>query len=187
MRTTASGLPRPWEPNEPPRLTNHIDRVDAWEGTYFEVKIPSDTFYDKEDTTTDKLQLTLKLKEQQMIEENSWVQFNSTSQLMYGMPDHNHIGKHEYFMYATDKGGLFAVDAFEIHVHKRPHGDKSPVKFKARLEGDHNAVVNDIHKKIMLVKKLALAFGDRNSSTITVQDIAKGSIIVEWKIGRAHV
>ncbi|NXM44057.1 DAG1 protein, partial [Gymnorhina tibicen] len=179
-RTTASGLPRPWEPNEPPKLTNHIDRVDAWEGTYFEVKIPSDTFYDKEDTTTDKLQLTLKLKEQQMIEENSWVQFNSTSQLMYGMPDHNHIGKHEYFMYATDKGGLFAVDAFEIHVHKRPHGDKSPVKFKARLEGDHNAVVNDIHKKIMLVKKLALAFGDRNSSTITVQDIAKGSIVVEW-------
>ncbi|NXK65921.1 DAG1 protein, partial [Sylvietta virens] len=179
-RTTASGLPRPWEPNEPPKLTNHIDRVDAWEGTYFEVKIPSDTFYDKEDTTTDKLQLTLKLKEQQMIKENSWVQFNSTSQLMYGMPDHNHIGKHEYFMYATDKGGLFAVDAFEIHVHKRPHGDKSPVKFKARLEGDHNAVVNDIHKKIMLVKKLALAFGDRNSSTITVQDIAKGSIIVEW-------
>lgn len=115
-----------------------------------------------------------------MIEENSWVQFNSTSQLMYGMPDHNHIGKHEYFMYATDKGGLFAVDAFEIHVHKRPHGDKSPVKFKARLEGDHNAVVNDINKKIMLVKKLALAFGDRNSSTITVQDIAKGSIVVEW-------
>ncbi|NXN93139.1 DAG1 protein, partial [Rhinopomastus cyanomelas] len=180
VRTTASGIPRPWEPNEPPKLTNHIDRVDAWEGTYFEVKIPSDTFYDREDTTTDKLQLTLKLKEQQMIEENSWVQFNSTSQLMYGMPDHSHIGKHEYFMYATDKGGLFAVDAFEIHVHKRPHGDKSPVKFKARLEGDHNAVVNDINKKIMLVKKLALAFGDRNSSTITVQDIAKGSIVVEW-------
>ncbi|NXA33390.1 DAG1 protein, partial [Eudromia elegans] len=179
-RTTASGLPRPWEPNEPPKLTNHIDRVDAWEGTYFEVKIPSDTFYDKEDTTTDKLQLTLKLKEQQMLEENSWVQFNSTSQLMYGLPDRDHVGKHEYFMYATDKGGLFAVDAFEIHVHKRPHGDKSPVKFKARLEGDHAAVANDIHKKILLVKKLALAFGDRNSSTITVQGIAKGSVVVEW-------
>uniref|UniRef100_Q9TS66 CRANIN=BETA-dystroglycan isoform (Fragments) n=1 Tax=Ovis aries TaxID=9940 RepID=Q9TS66_SHEEP len=44
---------------------NHIDRVDAWVGTYFEVKIPSDTFY------------------------------------------------HEYFMHATDKGGLSAVDAFE--------------------------------------------------------------------------
>ncbi len=41
-------------------------------------------------------------------------------------------------------------------------------------------MANDIHKKIMLVKKLALAFGDRNSSTITVQDIAKGSIVVEW-------
>ncbi|TFJ97628.1 cAMP-dependent protein kinase catalytic subunit alpha-like [Platysternon megacephalum] len=180
IRTTISGPSRVWEPNEPPRLTNHIDRVDAWEGTYFEVKIPSDTFYDKEDTTTDKLQLTLKLKEQKMVEENSWVQFNSTSQLMYGMPDHSHIGKHEYFMYATDKGGLSAVDAFEIHVHKRPHGDKSPVKFKAKFHGDHNAVASDINKKIQLVKKLAFAFGDRNSSTITLQNITKGSIVVEW-------
>uniref|UniRef100_A0A8C8S8V8 Dystroglycan 1 n=1 Tax=Pelusios castaneus TaxID=367368 RepID=A0A8C8S8V8_9SAUR len=176
IQTTTSGPSR----NEPPRLTNHIDRVDAWEGTYFEVKIPSDTFYDKEDTTTDKLQLTLKLKEQKMVEENSWVQFNSTSQLMYGMPDHSHLGKHEYFMYATDKGGLSAVDAFEIHVHKQPHGEKSPVKFKARFKGDHNAVANDINKKIRLVKKLAFALGDRNSSTITIQNITKGSVVVEW-------
>uniref|UniRef100_A0A8C6ZSF6 Dystroglycan 1 n=1 Tax=Nothoprocta perdicaria TaxID=30464 RepID=A0A8C6ZSF6_NOTPE len=179
-RPTPGAVPRPWEPNEPPKLTNHIDRVDAWEGTYFEVKIPSDTFYDKEDTTTDKLQLTLKLKEQQMLEENSWVQFNSTSQLMYGLPDRGHVGKHEYFMYATDKGGLFAVDAFEIHVHKRPHGDKAPARFRARLEGDASAVANDVHKKIALVKKLALALGDRNSSTITLQGISKGSVVVEW-------
>uniref|UniRef100_A0A8D0GEI6 Dystroglycan 1 n=1 Tax=Sphenodon punctatus TaxID=8508 RepID=A0A8D0GEI6_SPHPU len=179
-RITTSGTPRVQEPNEAPKLTNHIDRVDAWVDTYFEVKIPPDTFYDKEDTTTDKLQLTLKLKEQQLLEENSWVQFNSTSQLMYGMPSQTHAGKHEYFMHATDKGGLSAVDAFEIHVHKRPHGDKPPVKFQARFHGDPNSVANDIHKKILLVKKLAFALGDRNSSTITLQNITKGSIVVVW-------
>ncbi|XP_078008505.1 dystroglycan 1 isoform X2 [Phascolarctos cinereus] len=179
-RTTTSGTTRGGEPNKPPSLKNHIDRVDAWVGTYFEVKIPLDTFYDEEDTTTDKLKLTLKLREQQMVGEKSWVQFNSNSQLMYGLPDSSHLGKHEYFMHATDKGGLSAVDAFEIHVHKRPQGDKSPAKFKAKFTGDPASVVNDIHKKIMLVKKLALAFGDRNSSTITLQNITKGSIVVEW-------
>ncbi|XP_007888618.2 dystroglycan [Callorhinchus milii] len=171
---------RPSVYNNPPELQNHIDRVDSWVGTYFEVKIPSDTFYDKEDKTTDKLRLSLKLKEQQLLEENSWVKFNSTSQLMYGLPDVNHVGMHEYFLHAADKGGLTAVDAFEIHVHKRPHGNKSPVKFAVRFEGDHQSVVNNVNKKIQLVKKLAYAFGDRNTSTVTLQDIYKGSIVVEW-------
>lgn len=46
--------------------------------------------------------------------------------------------------------------------------------------GDPAPVVNDIHKKIALVKKLAFAFGDRNCSTITLQNITRGSIVVEW-------
>uniref|UniRef100_A0A9L0RM40 Dystroglycan 1 n=1 Tax=Equus caballus TaxID=9796 RepID=A0A9L0RM40_HORSE len=179
IRTTTSGVPR-GEPNQRPELKNHIDRVDAWVGTYFEVKIPSDTFYDNEDTTTDKLKLTLKLREQQLVGEKSWVQFNSNSQLMYGLPDSSHVGKHEYFMHATDKGGLSAVDAFEIHVHRRPQGDKAPARFKAKFVGDPAPVLNDIHKKIALVKKLAFAFGDRNCSTITLQNITRGSIVVEW-------
>uniref|UniRef100_A0A8D0V2X4 Dystroglycan 1 n=1 Tax=Sus scrofa TaxID=9823 RepID=A0A8D0V2X4_PIG len=179
IRTTTSGLPR-GEPNQRPELKNHIDRVDAWVGTYFEVKIPSDTFYDNEDTTTDKLKLTLKLREQQLVGEKSWVQFNSNSQLMYGLPDSSHVGKHEYFMHATDKGGLSAVDAFEIHVHRRPQGDRAPARFTAKFVGDPAPVVNDIHKKIALVKKLAFAFGDRNCSTITLQNITRGSIVVEW-------
>ncbi|XP_061473695.1 dystroglycan 1 isoform X1 [Rhineura floridana] len=178
IRTTTVGTPR--VPNDPPELKNHIDRVDAWAGTYFELKIPSDTFYDKEDTTTDKLQLTMKLEDEKPLEENSWVQFNSTSQLMYGLPNHTHKGRHEFFMHATDKGGLSTVDAFEIFVHTLGADEVPPVKFKARFHGDHNTVANDIHKKIMLVKKLAFALGDRNSSTITIENIGKGSIVVEW-------
>ncbi|XP_043564448.1 dystroglycan [Chiloscyllium plagiosum] len=166
--------------NQPPKLTNHIDRVDSWVGTYFEVKIPSDTFYDDEDGTTDKLQLTLKLREQQALPENSWVKFNGTSQLLYGLPNTGHEGKHEYFMHAADKGGLTAVDAFEVHVHSRPHNGKSSAKFAARFHGDHMKVANDVNKKIQLIKKLAYAFGDRNSSTITLHSISKGSIVVEW-------
>ncbi|XP_038666736.1 dystroglycan [Scyliorhinus canicula] len=166
--------------NEPPKLTNHIDRVDSWLGTYFELKIPSDTFYDKEDGTTDKLQLTLKLREQQPLPENSWVKFNGTSQLLYGLPDTGHEGKHEYFMHAADKGGLTAVDAFEVHVHSRPHGGKSSAKFAARFQGDYRKVANNVNKKIQLIKKLAESFGDRNSSTVTLLGISKGSIVVEW-------
>ncbi|XP_069500180.1 dystroglycan 1 [Ambystoma mexicanum] len=180
VRTSTSGTIQLLEPNNPPVLKNHIDKVNTWVGTYFEVKIPSDTFYDFEDGTTDKLRLTLKTKDQQIIADNSWVQFNSTSQLMYGMP-HNNLGrKHEYFMYASDKGGKTAVDAFEIHVHNNTNADKAAVTFLAKFEGDYNSVINDINRKILLVKKLAFAFGDRNSTSITLKNITKGSIVVEW-------
>lgn len=179
-RTTASPgvVPDPY--NTKPELRNPIDQVSALVGTYFEVKIPSDTFFDKQDGTTDKLRLTLRQNNNELVGEGSWILFNSTSQLLYGLPDLQHAGKHEYFMQAADKGGLTAVDAFEVRVNRWPVNDKTPVVFTARLEGDPRALTNDIHKKILLVKKLAYALGDRNSSTVSLRNISRGSVVVEW-------
>lgn len=178
IRTSTSGMPRIY--NTEPELKNHVDKVVAWVGTYFEVKIPPDTFYDKEDGTTDNLRLTLEPRKSASPRDKMWVILNSTSQVMYGMPDSSHIGDHEYYLKATDKGGLTAVDALEIQVRNLFLKEPSPVKFTARFQGDHNSVLNDINKKIQLVKKLGFAFGDRNSSSITLQNITKGSIVVEW-------
>lgn len=177
--TPSPGLvPDPY--NTKPELRNPIDQVSALVGTYFEVKIPSDTFFDKQDGTTDKLRLTLRQSNNEMVGEGSWIQFNSTSQLLYGLPDVQHAGKHEYFMQATDKGDLNAVDAFEVRVNRWPVNDKTPVVFTARFEGEPRSVTSDIHKKILLVKKLAYALGDRNSSTVSLRNISKGSVVVEW-------
>ncbi|XP_058488139.1 dystroglycan [Solea solea] len=179
-RTTPSPgiIPDPY--NHKPILSNPLDQVDALVGTYFEVKIPSDTFFDKEDGLTEKLRLTLRQNHNEVVGEGSWIQFNTTSQLLYGLPDVQHVGKHEYYMYATDKGGLNAIDAFEVRVNRWPVNDKTPVIFTARLEGEPRSVTHDIHKKILLVKKLAYALGDRNSSTVSLRNISKGSIVVEW-------
>lgn len=179
-RTTTSPAVFPDPHNVKPDLTNPIDQVNALVGTYFEVKIPSDTFYDKEDGATDKLRLTLRQNHNEVVGEGSWIQFNTTNQLLYGLPDVQHVGKHEYFMQATDKGGLSAIDAFEVRVSRWPANDKTPVVFTARFDGEPRSVTNDIHKKILLVKKLAYALGDRNSSTVSLRNISKGSIVVEW-------
>ncbi|XP_060923467.1 dystroglycan 1-like [Limanda limanda] len=166
--------------NHKPSLKNPLDQVNALVGTYFEVKIPLDTFFDYEDGTTDKLRLTLRQNHNEVVGDASWIQFNSTSQLLYGLPDAAHVGKHEYFIYATDKGGLNAIDAFEVRVNRWPVNDKNPVVFTARFDGAPHSVTHDIHKKILLVKKLAYALGDRNSSTVSLLNISKGSIVVEW-------
>lgn len=185
-KTTTAKPPRRTTPslvlpdgNTKPELRNPIDQVKSFIGTYFEVKIPSDTFFDREDGTTDKLRLTLR-KNNDVVGEDSWIQFNSTSQLLYGLPDWQHEGKHEYFMQATDKGGLYATDAFEVRVNRFGNNVKPPVLFAARFHGDPYSVTSDIHKKILLVKKLAYSLGDRNSSSVTLKNITKGSIVIEW-------
>ncbi|KAF7662809.1 hypothetical protein LDENG_00225490 [Lucifuga dentata] len=166
--------------NQNPEIRNPIDQVNAWVGTYFEIKVPPDTFYDREDGTTDKLRLTLKKTPKEAVSETSWIQFNSTIQLLYGLPEEQHEGKHEYFMLATDKGGKSIMDAFEVQVNRWSTNDKPSVIFAARFHGDPKTLKNDVHKKIVLTKKLAYALGDRNSSTVTLRSITKGSIVVEW-------
>lgn len=168
------------ESNQTPEIRNAIDQVNAWVGTYFEVKIPPDTFFDKEDGTTDKLRLTLKQPPKEAVGETSWIQFNSTIHLLYGFPEEQHVGTHEYFMLATDKGGNSVMDAFVVRVNRWSTNDKPSVVFTARFHGDPKSLSNDVHKKILLTKKLAYAFGDRNSSTVTLRSITKGSIVVEW-------
>lgn len=166
--------------NQNPEIRNPIDQVIAWVGTYFEVKIASDAFYDREDGTTDKLRLTLKRTPKEAVNETSWIQFNSTIQLLYGLPEEQHEGNHEYFMLATDKGGKSIMDAFEVRVNRWSTNDKPSAVFAARFHGDPKTLSNDVHKKILLTKKLAYALGDRNSSTVTLRSITKGSIVVEW-------
>ncbi|XP_070696114.1 dystroglycan 1-like [Pempheris klunzingeri] len=177
-RTTTLSLAP--DSNQTPEIRNPIDQVNAWVGTYFEVKIPPDTFFDREDGTTDKLRLTLKKTPKEAVSETSWIQFNSTIQLLYGLPEEKHEGKHEYFMLATDKGGRSIMDAFEVQVNRWSSNDKPSVVFAARFHGDPKTLSNDVHKKILLTKKLAYALGDRNSSTVTLRSITSGSIVVEW-------
>lgn len=185
-KTTTAKPPRHTTPlsvapdNKKPEIRNPIDEVNAWVGTYFEIKIPPDTFFDREDGTTDKLRLTLKKTPNEVVSETSWIQFNSTIQLLYGLPEEQHEGKHEYFMLATDKGGNSIIDAFEVCVNRWSTNDKPSVVFAARFHGDPQTLTSDVHKKILLTKKLAYALGDRNSSTVTLRSITKGSIVVEW-------
>lgn len=177
-RTTTTSLPP--DVNQSPEIRNAIDQVNAWVGTYFEVKIPPDTFFDKEDGTTDKLRLTLKKTPKEPVSDASWIQFNSTIQLLYGLPEEHHEGKHEYFMLATDKGGRSIMDAFEVQVNRWSNNDKPAAVFTARFHGEAKSLSDDVQKKILLTKKLAYAVGDRNSSSVTLRNITSGSIVVEW-------
>ncbi|KAF4070710.1 hypothetical protein AMELA_G00288730 [Ameiurus melas] len=166
--------------NQKPRLHNSIGVVNVWVGTYFEVKIPANTFFDQEDGNTEQLRLVLQQNLYQVLDQGFWIQFNGSSQLLYGLPDQSHVGRHAFVMIAIDKENSSTMDSFEVHVKHWPVDDQAPVVFTARFEGEPKMLTNDIHKKILFCKKLASALGDHNSSSVTLRNISRGSILVDW-------
>lgn len=178
--TTALSLPDP--SNSPPRLMNPVDEVAALVGTYFEVKVPLDTFFDREDGTADRLRLTLRRqgRNRDPVPPDSWIQVDPARQLIYGLPDPRHVGRHEFFLQAADRGGLTAVDALEVRVRAWPADDPGLALFWARLEGDPRPLQQDPRRKMALVRRLAAALGDRNASSVSLRNISQGSILVEW-------
>ncbi|XP_078466501.1 dystroglycan 1-like, partial [Lampetra planeri] len=171
-------VPRP-AANQVPYLQNPVDRLDVNAGTYFEYKIPVDTFYDAEDGPTDKLKLSLSSH----VDHSAWVQLNSASRVLFGLPPDDEIAKHEFFLTATDKGGKFVSDAFEIVVRDKPNGGKSSVKFEATFANDYDAVSKSLFLKVKLMKKLAQAFGEKNASVLTLEGLRHGSLVVTWSNG----
>ncbi|XP_027026804.1 dystroglycan 1-like [Tachysurus fulvidraco] len=166
--------------NQKPQLLNSIGELNVWVGTYFELKIPANTFFDQEDGNTENLRLLMQINLYQALDQGSWIQFNSSSQLLYGLPDQSHFGRHEFLMIAIDKENSSTMDDFQVHVNNWPVDDQSPVVFTARFQGEPTMLTNDLNKKILFCKKLAFALGDRNISAVTLRKILRGSILVEW-------
>ncbi|KAI5628964.1 dystroglycan precursor, partial [Silurus asotus] len=166
--------------NQKPQLQNSIGELKVWVGTYFEVKIPANTFFDQEDGNTEMLQLSLQQNLYQPLDQGFWIQFNSSGQLLYGLPDQSHVGRHQFLMIAIDKENSSTMDAFEVLVNHWPVDDQAPVVFTARFQGELKMLTDDIHKKILFCKKLVSALGDHNCSSVTLRNISSGSIVVEW-------
>ncbi|XP_002737046.1 dystroglycan 1-like [Saccoglossus kowalevskii] len=164
-------------PNTAPILLNHIDRVVVYDGETFSYQIPQDTFYDAEDGVTPNLKLIFLTIEGVMMHKASWVQFNVTSQTLYGIPI-NRVGKYEYIMGAMDSGAKIARDAFEIEVVMNPH--KPNYEFSVTLSNDITEFENDVFKTMDLVGRIAMLYGDDSNDAITVAYMKKGSTILGW-------
>ncbi|XP_006819307.1 dystroglycan 1-like [Saccoglossus kowalevskii] len=174
-----TALPGPTQkPNQKPQLMNHIDRVYAYEGEMLVYRVPEDTFYDEEDGSTRNLKLMLLSIDGGILHKMSWIQFDSSSQTIYGLPMAEQAGKHEYVMTAIDSFGDIARDAFEVvvvaSVNKPNH------EFSITLSNDYEEFENDVHKKLDLIDRIAKLYGDDSADTISISYFKKGSTIFGW-------
>ena len=91
-------------------------------GIIFTYTIPRNSFIDREDGDTRMLLLTLK-PIMQTISTGCWYMFNSTTQLLMGLPYANLLGNRDFAIYpfeltATDSCGLQGKDNLSINVRR---------------------------------------------------------------------
>uniref|UniRef100_T1IV57 Dystroglycan 1 n=1 Tax=Strigamia maritima TaxID=126957 RepID=T1IV57_STRMM len=167
--------------NTAPRVPNPIEVIHATEGQFFEYAIKDDTFYDEEQGDTRFLDLELRRGGGEALKPNFWVRYDTTQQLLVGLPMKGDVGVNSLKLTAFDKEGLFDSDSFVIVVLSRPANRSSPlIEFGIVLDYDFEAFQNDYSRKIMIIDKLRRLYNDSDCTYIDVRNIENGSVIFTW-------
>ena len=164
--------PPPPVPNTPPKIYNHIDRVDVFQGQGLRFHVPYDSFFDKEDGYTPNLSLQMSTIDGYELLNTSWILFNSSSQEIFGLPAVvNRIGLYEILLIASDKEGARAYDAFEVRVLE----EDAPFnhKFNIILDFDNDTFLRNVGIRVALLDAIANYFGV-NFTSVRVVSYAPG-------------
>ncbi|XP_017838310.1 uncharacterized protein LOC108596746 isoform X2 [Drosophila busckii] len=149
----------------PPMPRNQVDRVNASVGQLLVYKVPSDTFFDADDT---ELSLTLKTKDNRNLSSRHWLQFDSKNQEFFGIPKPGDSGAEEYLLVAEDSDGLSANDALVVVVNHPAKRDYA-IYFKAYLALRHEQFTPELQRRF--VERVAQLNGDANTKQVLIKSI----------------
>ena len=169
--------------NSPPRLYNNMGRVSAPAGKALYYTIPDDTFYDAEDqATTRGLSLSVSFANGTSIPTDYWLQFDNTSQTIYGLPLSEHVPSgvtgEGFLLRAQDSQGADALDAFEVFVV--PSEKPIVQELKVRITNDFIAFSRNVSDRLLLLENISSYYGDSDSSLIRVLSFTSGSVVMAW-------
>lgn len=168
-------------PKESPKIYNDFDFLRVTVGEVFSVQIPADTFHDREDGNTRNLRLDCLAVDHTRLSKDSWLQFNSTTQKLYGLILRSQLDGYstEYILTASDNDGNTVYDAFSVNV------ESSTILFAAifsvRLTKTSLEMFNrDLDNVLSIVQSIAGYYGDKDESLLRVISVTKGSVIFTW-------
>ncbi|XP_026675143.1 dystroglycan isoform X2 [Ceratina calcarata] len=168
--------------NFPPRQDRRLKKIPVTAGKPLSYVIPENTFSDFEDGNTRQLRLSLYLQGAPL-KPSHWLQFNQTSQEVYGLPLENDISTWTYDLAATDSEGLNATDQLDIHVQQHKLSRSVNHEFSIYLKIDKRSEFpTDIDWELKVIRSIAKLYGDSDARHITVRsvDVDRDQAIFTW-------
>ncbi|KRY60301.1 Dystroglycan [Trichinella britovi] len=185
-RTTPTVTTSPFklDENSRPKVQKSLGTVVCYRGVVCEVRIPDDTFYDREDGSTVMLELSLSALDGGNKSHSDWVYLDKLDRTLYGL--NLNTGQWQYSLTATDSAGSAVSDAFAIQVvepsHETDHAHYNHL-FTVTLSEQLDKLSVHPTTLVKLVSKLAEFFGDLSPSAIVVRSLKSGSTVLEWSNG----
>ncbi|KAM7341750.1 dystroglycan isoform 2-T3 [Cochliomyia hominivorax] len=171
VSSTTTALPDYIEPkmeNSPPMIKSRLQKLPVTSGKAFRLVVPEDTFYDNEDLSNLRLELTD--KEGRELKSNSWLQFNAETKEIYGLPLDDAVSKWQYRLTATDSGNESVTETLEISVQQ--HRGVRTVNHEINISVKINEKnIHYIDWQLNLINAIAATLGDENTNAIVVREI----------------
>ncbi|XP_042324023.1 dystroglycan-like isoform X2 [Sceloporus undulatus] len=166
--------------NNSPRIVNAIKWITATIGYKFSFSVPHNTFYDQEDGNTTQLTLGLKPADGSPTGRESWLQFNSSCQTMYGYPLENDFqySPQEFLLFATDSGGLRTSDTLIIEMLRPPTNPCH--SYTLRTKNSYHSFLRNREKVNLFFEKLSNYLIVGNPGNMVLLHLKPGSTAITW-------
>ncbi|XP_034652930.1 uncharacterized protein LOC117891532 isoform X7 [Drosophila subobscura] len=158
----------PQPENSVPIIKTRLQKLAVTSGKAFTMIVPEDTFWDAEDQSNLRLELTD--KDSHELKSSSWLQFNADKRELYGLPLDDAVSRWQYRLSATDSGNATVTETVEISVQQhrgvRTINHEISIVVKINEKRGHN-----IDWQLKLINALARTLDDDSSSAVVVREI----------------
>ncbi|XP_065199578.1 dystroglycan 1-like [Planococcus citri] len=181
-------LPMAERNNFLPILRNRIDNITATVGELMVFRVPEDTFFDADEPNGRNLKLNVYTMDNQPINADNWLQFDTTNQEFYGLPMSNNVGSVKYQLVCNDNKedteSMKVRHVIEVVVQPAAKNNFN-VEFRMKLKKSYDDFIKSQTLKRIFVEKLAKLFDDKNTSSIVISgyspdSLSSNSLIITW-------
>lgn len=168
-----------------PRINKPLGNIVIPAGMIEKHRISEDTFLDCYSEKTSELILTLTNADGSKLPSTHWLmlkqQRSSKPYNFISNPLNTDVGTHNLKLTAENDFGKSTDLEFTITVVGADTEDKEPNhELSMTLDTDYDEFMSDLENRIELSNKVAGVFGDKNSRSLTVTRLERGSVVYAW-------
>ncbi|XP_045164539.2 dystroglycan 1-like [Mercenaria mercenaria] len=182
--------PTPEEPcplggvRKPPVVNKRLEDQKLTAGSIIRMKIPKDTFTDCYDDSTNELDLKITFSNDEKLPDGFWLQLNnriSRPDILIMNPLNADAGSYTFKLTASNFYEKTASHNFVVVVEGQEMMTSPPNhELSMTIDTDYNKFMRSLDNRIELSNKVSRIFGDKNSNSLAVTRLEKGSVVYAW-------
>ncbi|WAR25004.1 DAG1-like protein [Mya arenaria] len=184
-KPTPAPLCPPGNRNIPPRVNNPPEPIFLEVGVNYRKKLDELTFLDCYDDNTNNLLIEVLGESKTMLNKDFFLMVKQSKltkpYVIMANPLEDDIGEYNLFLEAMNSEGKYNSIDLTVNVVKSMVELPPPNhELSMTLDADYDQFMSDLNNRVELSNKVAGIFGEKNSRSLTVTRLERGSVVYAW-------